>query len=124
MSTRANILLLETGYRLWIYHHWDGYPSWLGEQLMKILQKHKEHKYLDIYELANELIKNPDDEGYEITNQRHGDIEYLYVINVENKTIDCIATEFGSQCDDKLLFSGKYDTDAEIEKWFNFCKKN
>lgn len=124
MSTRANILLLETGEKLWLYHHWDGYPSYLGYKLMEIMKTYKERKYLDIYELANEMIKNKDDNGFEITSKRHGDIEYLYVINVENKTIDCIGTDFDNTYNDKKLFSVKYDNDDEIKKWFDFCEKN
>ena len=31
MSTRSRIgLLLDTDHVLSVYHHWDGYPSWLG----------------------------------------------------------------------------------------------
>ena len=34
MSTRSRIgLLLETGSVLSVYHHWDGYPQWLGVTL-------------------------------------------------------------------------------------------
>ena len=36
MATRSRIgLLLETGYVLSVYHHWDGYPQWLGVHLRK-----------------------------------------------------------------------------------------
>ena len=36
MATRSRIgLLLETGYVLSVYHHWDGYPEWLGVHLVK-----------------------------------------------------------------------------------------
>ena len=36
MATRSRIgLLLETGYVLSVYHHWDGYPQWLGVTLEK-----------------------------------------------------------------------------------------
>ena len=36
MATISRIgLLLETGYVLSVYHHWDGYPQWLGVHLVK-----------------------------------------------------------------------------------------
>ena len=36
MATRSRIgLLLETGYVLSFYHHWDGYPEWLGVTLQE-----------------------------------------------------------------------------------------
>lgn len=124
MSTRANILLLETGNKLWIYHHSDGYPSYLGDALMKIMQKHKEHKWLDIYELANEMIKNEQDDGFEITNDRHGDIEYIYIINVEEQSIVCRKTSFDSIYNDTTIIEAKYSNDEDIQKWFDFCDKN
>lgn len=124
MSTRANILLLETGNKLWLYHHFDGYPSYLGDCLMKIMQKHKEHKWLDIYELANEMIKNKEDDGFEITNDRHGDIEYIYIINVEEQSIVCRKTSFDSIYNDTTIIEAKYNNDEDIQKWFDFCDKN
>ena len=68
MSTRAHVIIKEWENQIHLYHHCDGYPSYLGDALMKIMQKHKEHKWLDIYELANEMIKNKEDDGFEITN--------------------------------------------------------
>ena len=48
MATRSRIgLLLETGYVLSVYHHWDGYPQWLGVALKK---------KFDTYEKIAELI--------------------------------------------------------------------
>ena len=36
MATRSRIgLLLQTGHVLSVYHHWDGYPEWLGVTLKK-----------------------------------------------------------------------------------------
>ena len=36
MSTRSRIgLLLETGYVLSVYHHWDVYHEWLGVSLQE-----------------------------------------------------------------------------------------
>ena len=48
MSTRARIgILLPDDSILSVYHHWDGYPEWLGVTL-------KEH--FNTYEKASELI--------------------------------------------------------------------
>lgn len=124
MSTRANILLLETGEKLWLYHHFDGYPSYLGNRLMEILEKHKEHKWLNIFDLANEMLKNKDDDGYEITQNRHGDIEYLYIINVEEQSIVCRETHFDSQYNDTTLMEAKYNNDEDIKKWKDFCNED
>ena len=49
MATRSRIgLLLETGYVLSVYHHWDGYPDWLGTTLrQKYNTKEKIEELLD-----------------------------------------------------------------------------
>jgi hypothetical protein len=52
MSTRSRIgLELSDGSVLSVYHHWDGYPSWLG----RILKTH-----YNSYEKAAELIDGGD----------------------------------------------------------------
>jgi len=49
MATRSRIgLLLETGHVLSVYHHWDGYPEWLGVTL-----KEKFNTYDKISELLD-----------------------------------------------------------------------
>jgi len=52
MSTRSRIVIeLSDGSVLSVYHHWDGYPSWLG----RILTTHYNSK-----SLAEELIDGGD----------------------------------------------------------------
>ena len=52
MATRSRIgLLLQTGHVLSVYHHWDGYPEWLGVTLQR---------KFDTYELIAELIDGGD----------------------------------------------------------------
>ena len=49
MATRSRIgLLLQTGHVLSVYHHWDGYPQWLGVTL-----KEKFNTYDKIAELLD-----------------------------------------------------------------------
>ena len=98
MSTRANIVLQEKGHTLWLYHHSDGYPSYLGWKLMQIMEKHKK------------------DDGFEITKGQHGDIEYLYLIDIQDKEIACLRP------DESLLKRVKYNSDKDIQEWYNFCK--
>lgn len=124
MSTRANIILEEMGNHLWLYHHSDGYPSYLGEYLMKFMATKHKKDYADIYDIANELFKLSEDSGFELTSQRHGDIEYLYIINIENKTIECMKTVFDSRYKDESLCIAKYDDDKDIQKWYMFCNKD
>lgn len=116
MSTRANIVLQETGYTLWLYHHCDGYPSYLGWKLMQIMEKHKSD-YDDIFDIANEMFRDKDDDGFEITKSQHGDIEYLYLINIEKHEITCFRP------DETVLKRVKYNDDTDIQEWYNFCNK-
>ena len=52
MATRSRIgLLLQTGHVLSVYHHWDGYPEWLGVTL---------NKKFNTYEKIAELIDGGD----------------------------------------------------------------
>lgn len=116
MSTRANIVLQEKGYTLWLYHHSDGYPSYLGRKLMQIMEKHKKDDGFDIFDIANEMFKDKEDDGFEITKGQHGDIEYLYLIDIQDKEIACLRP------DESLLKRVKYNSDKDIQEWYNFCK--
>lgn len=115
MSTRANIVLIEKGHTLWLYHHCDGYPSYLGNKLMDIISKHQVD-YADIFDIANEMIKDEEDNGFEITKGQHGDISYLYLIDIEDKDISCYRP------DEILLQKAKYTSFEDIKEWNEFCK--
>ena len=48
MSTNARIgIKLEDGSILSAYHHWDGYPEWLGVILKHIINKEKVAELID-----------------------------------------------------------------------------
>ena len=110
MSTRANILVKDNYDELWFYRHSDGYPSctaeslktfvgWVNEGKIRnnanqasgwlVLTGHKEYLETDAEPLA------PTSSGYsgwkcgayEPTSGQHGDIEYLYTIHLEEKTV-------------------------------------
>jgi hypothetical protein len=106
MSTRANIVITDGIDTLWFYRHCDGYPEGTMPTLNKFLDLVKTKKIRDdIGQASGWLIligaeeyntKKVDDleEGdwkvgaYEPTIGQHGDIEYLYTINLSDKTID------------------------------------
>ena len=72
-----------------LYHHHDGYPSGVGFDLLKRSEKWKNGNYpWDIDTIVNSLIKDDKDE-YEYTAYNHSDIEYMYIINCNKKTIKC-----------------------------------
>lgn len=91
MSTRATIKVIEHGtvkYR--IYHHFDGYPEGVGEELKEFFTNDENYN-------ADELLKNGIENGldgdtsyvFEDTTERHGDEEYEYTIDCDNKKILC-----------------------------------
>ena len=117
MSTRANIRLTDACDKIWFYKHSDGYPSGVEKLLIKFGKWVKEGKIRDnvqqaggwlivlgIEDLSRILGKDakclPEPEGkkdcfgwkvgsIEPTTGQHGDIEYLYLIDLEEKTITC-----------------------------------
>lgn len=86
MSTRATIRLKEGENIVNLYHHHDGYPEGVGEDLKQRLNNDK--GYWDMHSFANLLIKDNTDE-YELTYGQHGDEIYAYLIDFDTKTITC-----------------------------------
>lgn len=86
MSTRAHIRIKDGRDLFLLYHHHDGYPEGIGVDLKKFLSA-KNYWCGDC--IANELVKSKDDDEYEITSCLHGDEEYIYVIDCNNKTLKC-----------------------------------
>lgn len=119
MSTRANILIQELGTTVWVYHHFDGYPEYLGKKIMTLLVE-KAGKYSGVTSIANIMFHDKDDDGFELTTGRHGDIEYLYHINTDTKEITCYSTPYKEM--DKPLAKQHWDDQEQVEKWFKFCE--
>lgn len=103
MSTRANIKIVDGKDELWFYRHSDGYPEGTMPTLNKFLNLLKEGKIRNnLSQSAGWLIligaeeygidiKNVKDwkvGAYEPTTRQHGDIAYLYIIDLEKKTIE------------------------------------
>jgi hypothetical protein len=95
MSTRATIKIKRGDSFIRVYHHSDGYPKGVGVDLKN---------YLDsLYNwipdrIANHLVKEglPSvynnayiDKGYEVTISQHGDEEFGYLIDCDNKQLKC-----------------------------------
>jgi hypothetical protein len=102
MSTRANILVKDEDTTQWFYRHSDGYPSVTAQSLQQFIQM-----------LVNDEIRNNVSQGspwlivlghreynemnldmykwkvgaYEITDRQHYDIEWLYIIDMNKKTV-------------------------------------
>lgn len=110
MSTRSNIVIKKLNKETneldycQLYHHHDGYPEGVGAELQEILNevlgKSKEEQaeilatplslgnYIEILDTSYENETRTDDlNGRKLW--LHGDIEYLYTIDLDKKTITC-----------------------------------
>lgn len=105
MSTRANIIVKDKYSKLWFYRHSDGYPEETMPTLNKFLDLIKSGKIRsNPMQSAGWLIvigredyhgNTPVDKAtdwkvgaYEPTDRQHGDIEYLYTVDLDKMTID------------------------------------
>jgi hypothetical protein len=106
MSTRANIVIKDADSKIILYRHSDGYPSGTMPVLNRYLDSVKSGEYRDnvmqsighLLDLGRaELLecfdgKIPEYQKWkhgtlEVTDSIHGDIEYLYTIDLVKKTI-------------------------------------
>lgn len=89
MSTRANVVVVHGETVVFLYRHWDGYPSDCGADLGA--------KLLACDRSAGEFLRSilvdkreQDSYGgspgsvYELTTEIHGDIEWLYVFDFKD----------------------------------------
>ena len=102
MSTRARIgILLPDDSILSVYHHWDGYPEWLGVKL-------KEH--YNTYEKASELI-----DGGNMSNCYY-DEKYVVETNTYVK-IDDPKPNYYDGDDEAPTLSKNFDEFTKIDSW-------
>lgn len=91
MSTRATIILKRDGETVaQLYHHHDGYELGVGETLHETFNKYDETKhiwYKDLIPLLFKLETLQDGWELEPTERNHGDIEYLYFVDLETSKI-------------------------------------
>jgi hypothetical protein len=124
MSTRCNVRIKEDLNEVWLYRHSDGYPEGVKPTLSKFIKNIVDGKIrnnasqsagwlilfgADEYgehwktekKYSREEVLNPVHDwkcgAYEPTTGKHGDIHFLYTINMSDKTITikniCAETE-------------------------------
>lgn len=108
MSTRANIIIKDSYSKLYFYRHSDGYPEVTGKSLKSFVKKYTKNKFrLDATQSAGWLIIKGYQEyfkykkslfdsdwkvgAYEPTTKIHGDIEYLYIIDLDTRELKMIS---------------------------------
>jgi hypothetical protein len=91
MSTRANIKIIGFNAIAYLYKHNDGYPDGLGNDLKQFIA---EHGYFsnNYYPFTYKLLKTYP--NIQETHSIHGDISYLYEIDLTNKTFKCFRCNY------------------------------
>lgn len=119
MSTRASIIIRDCNQTIFLYRHSDGYPGATGESLKTFVKGYQDGSmrtdaqqsagwlilqgHLEYNESASLALKpNPKDSyggwkvgAYEPSDSLHGDVEYIYVIDLEAKTLTCRTPKSG-----------------------------
>lgn len=123
MSTRCNVIIRQQGVQVVLYHHHDGYPEGVGMDLIERFGKNFRDEKAHVLSLSyavNALIKDQNDE-YEWCLRLHGDIEYLYTVDLERKTIVCEAVDNWDEFKitdtiDMLEFAKEYEQKKQDEE--------
>ena len=109
MSTRCNVVVKDGYQELWFYRHHDGYPESILPDLEPIMQKLRDGKLRDnASQFAGWLIVKGNEDyqarrtdfaresgyddwkvgNYEPTTGQHGDVDFVYEIDLRNKTLE------------------------------------
>lgn len=102
MSTRATVYVRGAQYgTIKLYHHCDGYVSWLGNNIVRCMQ---ENGWVDV---LPSLLKI---RWFEIDDLKsnHGDVEYVYNIDITHKTV-----EFNGKSEQMVEWK------VEVRKWYS-----
>lgn len=91
MATRANIKIIGSNATVYLYKHNDGYPDGLGNDLKQFIADNGYFSY-NYYPFMYKLLKTYP--NIEETNSIHGDISYLYLIDLTKKTLECFKCEY------------------------------
>ena len=84
MSTRAAIIVKDSKSKYNVYHHCDGYPEGVGKELERV---YRNCDPIDAAEAKKRLLEYDDE--YRDTSYIHGDEEYIYVVNTDERKIEC-----------------------------------
>ncbi|MCH5167847.1 MAG: hypothetical protein J1F35_08210 [Erysipelotrichales bacterium] len=91
MSTRSNTRIKRGNNITILYKHHDGYPEGVGAYLTDILKKYgfglfKSNNYLNVLNSEDSVWS-----GFEEDDYYAGDSEYIYTIDLDNKTLSYVS---------------------------------
>lgn len=104
MSTRSHIEVREGKEKNYIYHHCDGYPSGVGMELKDALEDNHffdKDEQFDIVKVTDMICDI--DPQYEPDEGFHGDEEYYYVVDCDNRTLTCYEVPWEMEDFDELF---------------------
>lgn len=107
MSTRSNIKVKDNMGSILLYKHHDGYEKGMLPFLAPFIKNGME----SASHISNSLINNSE---VEVTSAIHGDIEYYYVINAQDKNVEVHKVDFDGNME--YLRSYTLDEMLEVEK--------
>jgi len=87
MPTRAHIRINDGDNVLYLYHHRNGYPEGVGEELKEMLGSLRNVTWTAEY--VHRSISNTDDSYRDAPEGQHGDEEYAYLIDCGTRTLKC-----------------------------------
>lgn len=137
MSTRCNILVKDRYQKQWFYRHSDGYPSCTAESLKTfirwmvdgLIRKEVSQGSSWLIVLGNteyakdDLCSGREPSGglsgwkvgaYEVTDGKHGDIAYLYTIDLQKETVK-VERIYGDKISNTYSFADFLEHDFEGE---------
>lgn len=129
MSTRCNLIIKKGSQKVQLYRHCDGYPEGAGADIANMVKMDFVNdkiapetfaRTIDILE-GNPLYNNYGFEYEEGIGAIHGDIEYLYTIDLNERTIECcvpfeyrtIDGMFVKYHDERRIYLESFDTKYE-----------
>lgn len=89
MSTRAHIKVTEGQESVYIYHHCDGYPDGVGidvENCLESIGFFDKSQTQDLGTVVSNICEI--DDGYRVDEGIHGDEEYLYVVDINERLLN------------------------------------
>lgn len=96
MATRSEVLIKSGKNHIYFYHHYDGYYEGVGADLVEKFQEYAQ-KHEGRWEFSAEMHVKLELDKYELTSFMHGDLEFVYVVDIIEKTITGMRAKYDSE---------------------------
>ena len=122
MSTRATVWVLnkETGDERFLYHHWDGYM--LDDEIDPILKNLPDDKW-NVDDVSKAIIDYDEAYGKHKVDGVGWDSEYVYKIEVSERTMDKFNCGISDFCDGDRKEEKTQEKYMDLEKRYSYKRK-